>query len=110
MIITFDIISFIIKQYDRKINKKGAYMIDKRLYSIKESSRYIGLGLTNTRKWLESNNCLVRIGGRVFGDRIRIDRIIDEKDQKEPDCGSGRNIYPFYTSAVSGKEVKHHDL
>ena len=64
------------------MNKRTAKTImgnsNKRLLSIEEASDYLSLGTHKTRDWCESLGAIVKIGGRVLIDKVRLDACIDE--------------------------------
>ena len=51
---------------------------NKRLLSIEEASDYLSLGTHSTREWCQSLGAIVKIGGRVLIDKVRLDACIDE--------------------------------
>jgi len=51
---------------------------NKRLLSIEEASDYLSLGTHSTREWCSSLGAIVKIGGRVLIDKVRLDACIDE--------------------------------
>lgn len=50
---------------------------NKRLMNINEMMEYMGLGRVGAMKWGKENDCIIRVGRRVFYDKSKIDKILD---------------------------------
>lgn len=50
---------------------------DNRLLTIRETAKYIRVGVTNTRKFMDEIGATVKIGNRVLADKQVIDEYID---------------------------------
>ena len=50
----------------------------KRLLSVEELAKYVGLGRHSARQFAEENGAVKRYGKRVLFDRVVIDRALDQ--------------------------------
>ena len=57
--------------------------IGKRMLSVKEAAFYIGLGISNTRKFVEDIKAVRTIGNRVLIDKVVLDQYFDSLEQQQ---------------------------
>lgn len=63
--------------------KKGRYEFEgignKRMLSVQEACFYTGMGQATCRKWLDEIGAIIRVGRRIYADKVAIDAAIDGK-------------------------------
>lgn len=58
---------------------KGSDFLEKALLDLKEVSEYLGLGKTKTREIMKSGSFSLRIGNRLYANKILLDKwLMDE--------------------------------